>query len=80
MLPLPPEQAEEAHKFVRKIIEDKWGSDISANISILYGGSVTPENVKTLMDQPDIDGVLVGGASLKSDSFAKIINYQTIKV
>ncbi len=74
------EQAEEAHRFTRKLIENKWGKDISDLIPILYGGSVTPDNVKILMEQVDIDGVLVGGASLKSDSFAKIINYQTIKV
>ena len=53
----------------------KYGSDAASNIRILYGGSVKPDNAKTLMSQPDIDGVLVGGASLDPASFAAIVNY-----
>lgn len=64
-----PEQAQEAHAFVRKTLKDLTGSD---GFSILYGGSVKPENAKDLISKPDIDGFLVGGASLKPDSFAKI--------
>ncbi len=75
-----PEQAQEAHQFCRKIVEKKWGKDTAERVPILYGGSVKPSNVRILMDQPDLDGVLVGGASLKSDSFAQIVNFQTTKV
>lgn len=64
-----PDQAQEAHAFVRKTLKNITGSD---NISILYGGSVKPENAKDLISKPDIDGFLVGGASLKPDSFAQI--------
>lgn len=64
-----PEQAQEAHAFVRKTLKTITGSD---QFSILYGGSVKPENAKDLISKPDIDGFLVGGASLKPDSFAQI--------
>ncbi len=66
-----PEQANEVHVFIRKWLKDYGeGSD---NVRILYGGSVTPENIGTLIAKPEIDGALVGGASLKPDSFAKIV-------
>lgn len=71
-----PEQAEEMHAFCRKFLEKKWGVDAAESVSILYGGSVKPENTKALMEQKNIDGVLVGGASLSVDSFNKIIHYQ----
>jgi triosephosphate isomerase len=71
-----PEQAEEMHVVCRKFLEKKWGIDAAESVSILYGGSVKPENVKALMEQKNIDGVLVGGASLTVDSFNKIIHYQ----
>ncbi len=70
-----PEQAEEMHVFCRHFLEKKFGA-AAETVSILYGGSVKPENTKVLMDQKNIDGVLVGGASLSVDSFNKIINYQ----
>ncbi len=66
-----PEQAQEVHAFIRGLLP----KNVAGEIRILYGGSVKPENVKELMAKPDIDGGLVGGASLKPDSFAKIIKY-----
>ncbi len=68
-----PEVAEEAHKFIRDLVQTKYGSEVASNIRILYGGSVKPDNVKILMNQPDIDGALVGGASLDVNSFMGII-------
>ncbi|MDX9714718.1 MAG: triose-phosphate isomerase [Dissulfurispiraceae bacterium] len=70
-----PEQAQEVHAFIRGKIASMFGASATDEIRILYGGSVTPENIKALMSCRDIDGALVGGASLKPDSFAKIINY-----
>ncbi len=69
-----PEQAEEVHGFIREILRETYGSGVSDTVRILYGGSVTPENVTNLMKKPEIDGALVGGASLNVDSFAKIIS------
>jgi triosephosphate isomerase len=66
-----PEQAQEVHAFIRKLLP----KEVADGIRILYGGSVKPENIKDLMSQPDIDGGLVGGASLKVDSFTKIVKY-----
>jgi triosephosphate isomerase len=66
-----PEQANEAHAFIRQWLE-KYAAD-SDKVRILYGGSVTPENIASLISEPEIDGALVGGASLKPDSFAKIV-------
>jgi triosephosphate isomerase (TIM) len=70
-----PEQAEEVHDFIRQFIARIHGTDIAAGIRILYGGSVNPENASSLMAQKDIDGLLVGGASLDAGSFRKIIYY-----
>ena len=70
-----PEIAEDAHKFIRSAVESKFGADLAAKCRILYGGSVKPDNVKGLMAQPDIDGALVGGASLDPVSFAGIVNF-----
>ncbi len=67
-----PEQAQEMHEFIRKIMKERYERE---DTRILYGGSVKPDNVKGLMDQKDIDGALVGGASLKADSFKKLVNY-----
>jgi triosephosphate isomerase len=67
------EQAEAAHKHIRKVVWDELGLETAQALPILYGGSVTPENAKALLSQPNIDGVLVGGASLKPDGFAKIL-------
>ena len=71
-----PEQAEEVHQFIRLWIEKTFNSGTAAQVRILYGGSVKPDNVKTLMAAPDIDGALVGGASLKGGSFVQLIRYR----
>ncbi|MCM8820984.1 MAG: triose-phosphate isomerase [Candidatus Omnitrophica bacterium] len=71
-----PEQAEEVHFFIRGLIEKLFGKDFAEKILILYGGSVKPENIDSLMAQRDIDGVLIGGASLKLESFLRIIDYK----
>jgi triosephosphate isomerase len=68
-----PEQAQDVHVFVRGKLRDQFGT-MADQIRIQYGGSVKPANAKELMSQPDIDGALVGGASLKADDFAGIIN------
>lgn len=73
-----PEQAQEVQKMGRAFIEENFGKEAAAEIRILYGGSVTPQNIKELMSQPDIDGVLVGGASLNPQVFSQIINYQQV--
>jgi len=70
-----PGQAEEVHDFIRQFIARIYGTDIAAGICILYGGSVNPDNAESLMTQKDIDGLLVGGASLDPESFRKIIHY-----
>jgi len=70
-----PEMAGEAHQFLRGLISQQFGENIAAGLRILYGGSVKPDNVAGLMAQEDIDGALVGGASLKADSFAAIVKY-----
>ncbi len=70
-----PEIAADAHKCIRAQAKAKFGAAAADAVRILYGGSVKPENVKSLMAQPDIDGALVGGASLKPDSFASIVNF-----
>lgn len=67
-----PGQAQEAHSLIRKLLARKFGQK-AETIRIIYGGSVTPENVRSLVAQKDIDGVLVGGASLSADSFAEIV-------
>ncbi|MCP5500379.1 MAG: triose-phosphate isomerase [Leptospiraceae bacterium] len=68
-----PEQAQEVHLAIRKELEGLYGSQISDSISILYGGSVKPDNIKSLLDMPDIDGALVGGASQKADSYMALL-------
>jgi triosephosphate isomerase len=69
------DQAQEAHQHIRKLLTELYGDALSASLRILYGGSVKPDNVSALMAMPDIDGALVGGASLEADSFSKIIHY-----
>jgi triosephosphate isomerase len=71
----PAAVAQDIHKFIRSIISRKYGDDIARKTIIQYGGSVKPDNVKEIMAMPDIDGCLVGGASLTADSFAKIVNF-----
>ena len=75
-----PEVAQEAHRFCRSLIAQQWGDSIAEHLIIQYGGSVKPENAAALLDQPDIDGFLVGGASLALDSFIRILQSQQIKV
>jgi triosephosphate isomerase len=71
-----PEQAQEVHAFIREWLEKAFNAGTANLIRVLYGGSVKPDNVKDLMAQPDIDGTLVGGASLKADSFIPIVRYK----
>jgi triosephosphate isomerase len=71
-----PEQANEIHSFIRKKVEVTYGRVVADSLRIQYGGSVTPENVSTLMAMPDIDGALVGGASLKPESFAALVTFK----
>jgi triosephosphate isomerase len=70
-----PEQAQEVHAFIRLRIGAVHGKTAGEAVRILYGGSVKPDNVKGLMTLPDVDGGLVGGASLKADSFLKLVHY-----
>jgi triosephosphate isomerase len=70
-----PEIAADAHRTIRAQVRDKFGKDAAESVRILYGGSVKPDNTKTLMAQPEIDGTLVGGASLDPVSFASIVNF-----
>ncbi len=70
-----PEIAADAHQFLRNQAAERFGADAASALRILYGGSVKPDNVKALMAQPDLDGALVGGASLDAASFAAIVNF-----
>jgi len=74
-----PEMAAESHRFVRGLVRQQYGEDLAARARILYGGSVKPDNIAGLMAQEEIDGALVGGASLKVDSFSAIVNYPRAK-
>lgn len=69
-----PQQAQEVHEYVRLYIQKLFNQIIANDMRILYGGSVKPDNIKELMNEPDIDGVLVGGASLQPESFAQIVS------
>ncbi|KAJ1417428.1 Triosephosphate isomerase [Ochromonadaceae sp. CCMP2298] len=71
----PKEVAQDIHKYIRSVIAKKYGDATAKKIIIQYGGSVKPDNVKELMAMPDIDGALVGGASLTAESFAKIVRF-----
>jgi triosephosphate isomerase len=71
-----PEQAQEVHGRLRALLADTWNEGAADSVRILYGGSVNPGNVKALMAQPDVDGGLVGGASLKPDSFSEIVKFR----
>lgn len=73
-----PDQAQDAHINIRSWLADRFNSDIAGQIRILYGGSVKPENVNELMALPDLDGALVGGASLKPESFGQIVSCRII--
>lgn len=69
-----PDQAQEMHRFIRNLIAERYGNEIAESISILYGGSCKPSNAKELFANPDVDGGLIGGASLKANDFFAIIN------
>jgi triosephosphate isomerase len=71
-----PEQAQEMHAFIRRVFAERHSESAAEKLRILYGGSVKPDNAAGLMEQADIDGALVGGASLKAESFAQIVNYR----
>jgi triosephosphate isomerase len=70
-----PEMAAEAHRFLRRLAQQQFGESEAEGVRILYGGSVKPDNIGGLMAQEEIDGALVGGASLKVDSFTALVNY-----
>ena len=72
-----PADAQAMHAYIRTILADLYGKTLADGIRILYGGSVKPHNVDDLMAQPDIDGALVGGASLEVESFARIVKFET---
>jgi triosephosphate isomerase len=69
------DQAQEVHRFLRSLVDELYGDRLAQSMRILYGGSVKPDNVSELMAQPDIDGALVGGASLDADTFSKIVQF-----
>ena len=73
-----PEQAQEMHAFIRRVFAERHSAAAAEAVRILYGGSVKPDNISGLMAQPDIDGALVGGASLVAESFAQIVNYERV--
>ncbi|MBA9074174.1 triosephosphate isomerase [Flavobacterium gossypii] len=68
-----PEQAQEMHKFIRETITSKYNATLAEDVSILYGGSVKPDNAKEIFSKPDVDGGLIGGAALKATDFAAIV-------
>ncbi|OXA87619.1 triose-phosphate isomerase [Flavobacterium hercynium] len=68
-----PEQAQEMHEFIRETVRKAFGADIADEVSILYGGSVKPDNAKEIFSKPDVDGGLIGGAALKADDFLAIV-------
>jgi triosephosphate isomerase len=71
-----PDMAQRAHRFCRDVLAEKWGHETAEKVVMQYGGSVKSENAKELLEQPDIDGLLIGGASLDVDTFNKIIHAQ----
>ena len=75
-----PEIAQDAHIFIRRKIARLYDAAFADGVRILYGGSVKADNIDTLMAQPDLDGALVGGASLKADGFVRIVNFEEVIV
>lgn len=67
------EQAQEAHQFIRSLLDTLFGKPFASSVRILYGGSVKPDNVRAIMEMPDVDGALVGGASLDPETFSKLV-------
>jgi len=74
-----PQQAQEMHEFIRSVLSEKYTKEVAGRIPILYGGSVTASNAADLFSCPDVDGALVGGASLKADEFKKILQAMNSK-
>ena len=72
-----PEQAQEMHAFIRRVFAERYNEDAADALRILYGGSVKPDNIAGLMAQADLDGALVGGASLDAETFARIVHYNS---
>ena len=70
-------EAEEAHAFIRGVLKEKFGEEKANQIKIIYGGSVNPSNAAELLEGPNVNGLLVGGASLDIDTFDQIINFST---
>jgi len=68
-----PEQAQEMHKYIRDLVNEKYGNDCAMNLTILYGGSCKPTNAAEIFSKPDVDGGLIGGASLKKEDFVAIV-------
>ncbi len=73
-----PEQAEEVHNSLRQLLYELYGMEPVRDVRIIYGGSVKPDNIDSLMAQPNIDGALVGGASLKAEDFARIVKFRHV--
>ncbi len=73
-----PDQAQEMHAFIRETVLEKFGIDVAEKLPILYGGSVKPENAREIFSKPDVDGGLIGGASLKATDFTAIVNAAAI--
>ena len=69
-----PAQAQEMHEFIRETVRKQYGSTVAENVSILYGGSVKPDNAQEIFSQPDVDGGLIGGAALNASDFIGIVN------
>lgn len=72
-----PEQAQEMHAAIRRLLGEIHGDAVAEDVRIIYGGSVKPENIGSIMMQPDVDGALVGGASLSAETFARIVDYKS---
>jgi triosephosphate isomerase len=70
-----PQQAQEVHREIRRLLGELASTAVADTVRILYGGSVKPDNIDDLMRQPDIDGALVGGASMKAEDFARIVRF-----
>ena len=68
-----PEQAEQMHSYIRRLLNEQYGEQTGEKVKILYGGSVKPDNIAQLMAKPNVDGALVGGASIKAESFIQIV-------
>ena len=68
-----PEQAEQMHSYLRRLLNEKYGEETAVRVPIIYGGSVRPDNIGALMKKPNVDGALVGGASLKAEAFVQIV-------